>query len=50
MAECVLERGAEIHFGEGGTFERRQGSGIVQYRIDFAVASPDFGWTDEGAD
>ena len=50
LAECVLERGAEIHFGEGGTFERRQGSGIVQYRIDFAVASPDFGWTDEGAD
>ena len=50
LAEWVLERVAEIHFGEGGTFERRRGSGMVQSRIDFAVASPDSSWTDEGAD
>ena len=50
LAEWVLERGSEIHFGEGGTFERRRGSGMVQSRIDFVVASSDSGWTDEGAD
>ena len=50
LAEWVLERAAEIHFGEGGIFQRRRGSGIVQSRIDFAVASPDSGWTNEGAD
>ena len=50
LAEWVLERGAERHFGKGGTFERGRGSGMVQSRIDFAVASPESGWTDEGAD
>ena len=50
LAEWVLERGAEIHVGEGGTLERRRGSSIVQTQIDFAVASPDSGWTDEDAD
>ena len=50
LAEWVMERGAEIHFGEGETFERRRGSDLVQYRIDFAVASPDSGWTNEDAD
>ena len=39
----VLERGAEVHFGEGGTFERRRGREVVQSRIDFVVASPDSG-------
>ena len=41
---------AEVHFGEGGTFERRRGREVVQSRIDFVVTSPDSGWTDEGAD
>ena len=45
LAEWVLERGAEVHFGEGGTFERRRGREVVQSRIDFVVASPDSGWT-----
>ena len=44
LAEWVLERGAEVHFGVGGTFERRQGRDVVQSRIDFAVTSPDSGW------
>ena len=43
LAEWVLERGAEIHFGEEGTFERRRGSGVVEALIDFAVASLDSG-------
>ena len=50
LAEWVLERVAEVHFGEGGTFERRRGREVVQSRIDFVVTSPDSGWTDEGAD
>ena len=50
LAEWVLERGAEVHFGVGGTFERRRGRDVVQSRIDFAVASPDSGWTDGDAD
>ena len=37
----------EVHFGGGGTFERGRGRGIVQSRIDFAIAWPDSGWTDE---
>ena len=47
LAEWVLERGAEVHFGVGGTFERRRERDLVQSRIDFPVASPDSGWTDE---
>ena len=50
LAEWVQERGAEVHFGEGGTFERRRGREVVQSRIDFVVTSPDSGWTDEDAD
>ena len=50
LAEWVLERGAEVHFGVGGTFERRRGRDVVQSRIDFTVAMPDSGWTDEDAD
>ena len=50
LAEWVLELGAEVHFGVGGTFERRRGRDVVQSRIDFAVASPDSSWTDEDAD
>ena len=50
LAEWDMERGAEVHFGDGGTFERRRGSGMVQSRIDFAVAFPDSGGTDEDAD
>ena len=50
LAEWVLVRGAEVHFGEGGTFEQRRGRGVVQSRIDFVVIAPDSGWTDEGAD
>ena len=50
LAEWVLERGAEVHFGVGGTFERRRGRDVVQPRIDFAIASPDSGWTDDDAD
>ena len=50
LAEWVQERGAEIHFGEGGTFERRRGREVVQSRIDFLVTSPDSGCTDEETD
>ena len=50
VAEWVLEQGAEVHFGEGGTFEWRRGRDVVQSRIDFAVTSRDSGWTDEDAD
>ena len=50
VAEWVLERGAEVHFGEGGTLERRRGREVVQSRIDFVVTSPDSGWTGEDAD
>ena len=50
LAEWVLERGAEVHFGEGGTFERRRGREVVQSRIDFVVASPDSGWTSGDTD
>ena len=50
LAEWVLERGAEVHFGEGGTFERRRGREVVQSRINFVVTSPESGWTDAGAD
>ena len=50
LAEWVLERGAEVHFGEGGTFERRRGRKVVQSWIDFVIASPDSGWTSGDAD
>ena len=50
MVEWVLERGAEVQFGEGGTFEGRRGSDMLQSRIDFAVTSLYSGWTDEDAD
>ena len=50
LAERVQELGAEVHFGEGGTFERRRGREVVQSRIDFVVTSPDSGWTDEDTD
>ena len=50
LAEWVLERGAEVHFGVGGTFQRRRGSDVVQSWIAFAVTSPDSGWMDEDAD
>ena len=29
MVEWVMELGAEVHFGEGGTFEPRRGSDMV---------------------
>ena len=50
LAEWVLERGAEVHFGEEGTFERRRGRKVVQSRIDFVVESPDSGWTSGDTD
>ena len=50
LSEWVLEQGTQVHFGEGGTFERRLGRGMVQSEIDFAVTLPDSGWTDEDAD
>ena len=50
LAEWVQDRGAEVHFGEGGTFERRRRGGMVQSRIDFVVASPDSGWIGEADD
>ena len=50
LVEWVLERGAEVQFGEGGTFEWRRGRDVVQSRIDFAVTSPDSGLIDEDAD
>ena len=50
LAEWVLEQGAEVHFGEGGTFVRRRGREVVQSRIDFVVTSPDSGWPDEDTD
>ena len=43
LAEWVLEQGAGVHFGEGGTFEQRRGRDVEQFRIDFAVTSPDSG-------
>lgn len=49
LAEWVQEVGGEIHFGEGVTFEKRRGGGVVQCSFDFAVTSPDFGWTGEAA-
>ena len=49
LAEWVLERGAEVYFGEGGTFERRRGREVVQSRIDFVVTSPNSGWTNARA-
>ena len=50
LAGWVLERGAEVHFGEEGTFEWRRGRDMVRSRINFAVRSPDAGWTYEVAD
>ena len=50
LAEWVQEQGVEIHFGEGGTFERRKGGGVVQSSIDFVVSSPDSSWTSEDGD
>ena len=50
LAEWVLEWGAEVYFGEGGTFERRRGRDVVQSQIDFGITSPDSGWTDEDTD
>ena len=50
LADWVLERGAEVHFWEAGTFERRRGRDVVQSRIDFAVTLPDSGWMDADAD
>lgn len=50
LAEWVQEQGVEIHFGEGGTFERRNGGGVVQSSIDFVVSSPDSSWTSEDGD
>ena len=49
LAEWVLERGAEVYFGEGGMFERRRGREVVQSRIDFVVTSPNSGWTNARA-
>ena len=49
LAKWVLERGSVVHFGKGGTLEWRRGTDVVQSRIDFAVTSPDSGWTDEDA-
>ena len=43
LAKWVQECGAEVHFGEGGTFERRRRGGVVQSRIDFIVSSPESG-------
>ena len=37
LAEWVQEKGAELRFGQGYTFTRRRGGGVVQSRIDFAV-------------
>ena len=50
LSEWVLEWGTEVHLGKGGTFERRRGRGMMQSQIQFAVTSPDSGWTDEDAD
>ena len=47
LPEWVPERGAEVHFGEGGKFERSLGRGMVQSRIEFAVTSLDSGWMNE---
>ena len=45
LAGWVQEHGAEIHFGEGGTFERRRRVGVVQSDIDFVESLPNSGWT-----
>lgn len=47
ITEWGQEQGAEVHFGEGGTFEHRGAGGVVQSRIDFAVSSPDCRWVGE---
>lgn len=44
LAEWVQERGAEVHFGKGGTFECRRVGGVVQSRRDCVVSSPGCGW------
>ena len=48
LVKWVMGKGAEVHFEEGGTFERRRGRDVVQSWIDFAVSSPESGWTHEG--
>lgn len=50
LAGWVQEHGAEVHFGERGTFEQRREGHMVQSRNDFAVSSLDCGWTGEDSD
>ena len=50
LAEWVMDKGVEVHFREGGTYMRRRGREIVQSWIDFAVSSPETGWTHKDAD
>lgn len=50
LAGWVEEQGAEIQFGDWGTFERRRRGGVVQSRIDFVVSLPDSGQTSEDCD
>ena len=50
LAEWLQERGPEVHFGEGGIFEQRRRGDVVQFMIDFIVASPDSGWISEADD
>ena len=35
LVEWVLERGAEVHFGEGGTFKQRRGRDVEQFFFFF---------------
>ena len=41
---------ADVHFGEGGTYEQRRRGDVVQFMIDFVVASPDSGCISEADD
>ena len=50
LANWVDEQGADVHFGEGGTFKRRRNGEVVQSRIDFAVALWECGWMVEDSD
>ena len=50
LLEWVQEHGAEVHFGGGGTVERRRGGDMVQSQIDCVVLSPDCSWKGEDDD
>ena len=44
LNEWIEGLGARVSFGEGRTFCRRRLGGVVSWRIDFCVLSPDADW------